>query len=662
MKAITPILSLVLFVMTAGLMSAAEVTAQADKSLHNLFEPLTLEQFPPNRTASGKPSHSYWQNETDYVISVRLDDENHRIEGSVSITYTNNSPDELSFLWILLEQNLFMEGSKGGRATPVEGGRFASTGFDGGYEIDRVRIEYGGEFYNPSYSITDTRMRVDLEQNLGSSGDSVRVHIDYAFNIPEFGADRMGRIKLRDGWVYTIAQWYPNMAVYDELNGWNTRPYLGAGEFYRNFGTIEYEITLPWDFIVGGSGTLLNPEEVLTKTQIERLERATEFDSTSFIVSPDEIGDPANRPVQEGELTWRYRMEQTRDVAWAASRGFIWDAARAEMPSGRVVTAMSLYPQESAGDLRWGRSTEYTRASIMHYSEMWYEYPWDTAINVAGIVGGMEYPGVSFCGYNRGGASLWGVTDHEFGHNWFPMIVGSNERKWFWMDEGLNTFIGHLSTLAFNDGEYAPWIRSMDQFVPTLLRNDIQPIMTHADRIQPQDLGFVSYFKPALGLLMLRNHILGEEVFDKAFRAYIERWAYKHPSPIDFFRTMNDVSGENLDWFWRGWFYENRNINLAVEEVEDITTRRGDYYGALITISSPGDLVMPVALRLVYDDGDTHDIRLPVEIWHRSRSWMFQHDDPRKIMRVIIDPDRLIADVNRSNNEWTRPENSAGSR
>ena len=636
--------------------------SQEDASLHSLFEPLTLEQFPPNRTPGGAPGHDYWQNETDYKISVRLNEADQRIEGSVAITYTNNSPDELTFLWLMLEQNLFQEGSKGGRATPVESWRFGSTGFDGGYEISKVEITYGDSVYEPEYSIRDTRMKIDLAESLGSGGDSLTVHIAYAFNIPEFGADRMGRINLRNGWVYTIAQWYPNMAVYDDVNGWNTRPYLGAGEFYRDYGTIDYDITLPWDFIVGGSGTLLNPEEVLTQTQIERLEAAMESDSTQFIISPDEIGNPENRPVQEGELTWRYSMEHTRDVAWAASRGFIWDAAGAQMPSGRTVAAMSLYPVESAGESRWGRSTEYTRASIMHYSEMWYEYPWDNAINVAGIVGGMEYPGLSFCGYDRGGASLWGVTDHEFGHNWFPMIVGSNERKWFWMDEGLTTFIGHLSTLAFNDGEYTPWIRSMDQFVPTLLRDDVESIMTHPDRVQPQNLGFVSYFKPAIGLLMLRNHILGEEVFDEAFRTYIERWAFKHPTPIDFFRTINDVSGENLDWFWRGWFYENRNINLAVEKVQDITTRRGAYEGALITVTSPGDLVMPVSLRLVYEDGNTHEVRLPVEIWHRSRSWTFRHNDPRKVVRIIIDPDRLIADVNRSNNEWNRPRERTGSR
>lgn len=630
--------------------------SQADPVLHALFAPLTLEQMPPNRTASGAPSASYWQNRTDYFINVRLDAERHRIEGEVHITYTNNSPEELAFLWMLLEQNLFREDSKGARVSPPGGGRFTGRGIADGYEISRVEVMHNGERYEPDFSIRDTRMRINLNEPLAGNGAQLEVRVTYAFGIPEFGADRMGRIELRDGWIYTIAQWYPNMAVYDEINGWNTRPYLGAGEFYRNFGDIEFHVTVPWDFILGGSGTLLNPEEVLTARQIELLAEARASDETVMIISPEEIGLPQNRPVQQGELTWKYRMENTRDVAWAASRGFIWDAAGVEMPSGRRVLAMSLYPAESAGPSMWGRSTEFTQASIHHYSHMWYEYPWDTAINVAGVVGGMEYPGVSFCGYNRGGASLWGVTDHEFGHNWFPMIVGSNERKWFWMDEGLNTFIGHLSTQAFNDGEFPTWIRSMQQFVPQLSNPDMEPIMTHPDRIRPQHLGFVSYFKPALGLLMLRNYVLGEETFDFAFRTYIERWAYRHPSPIDFFRTMNDASGENLDWFWRGWFYENRQIDLSVDQVEDFVDSLDDYEGAFITISSPGDLVMPVVMRITYADGSDELLRFPVEVWHRSREHTFLHRANKRIDHIRIDPFSQLPDVNRRNNEWLRSE------
>ncbi|MCH8568168.1 MAG: M1 family metallopeptidase [Balneolales bacterium] len=637
------------------------VQAQADEALHRLFLPLTMEELPPHRTASGAPSSTYWQNETDYKIDVRLDTERHRIEGEVIITLTNNSPDELHFVWVLLEQNLFKPGSRGSLATPVDGSRFEGRGFEGGYELGTIRVfmndetvESGGGIV-PESHVRDTRMRVDLPEPLGANGGILRIQIPYAFDIPEYGADRMGRIELRDGWVYTIAQWYPNMAVYDMISGWNTRPYLGAGEFYRNFGTIEYSVTLPWNFILGGSGTLLNPEEVLTETQQNRLEQAIKSDTTQFIISPEEIGLPENRPVQSGELTWRYRMEQTRDVAWAASKGFIWDASGAEMPSGRRVAAMSLYPAESAGPEMWGRSTEYTRASIKHYSHMWMEYPWDTAINVAGIVGGMEYPGVSFCGYNRGGAALWGVTDHEFGHNWFPMIVGSNERKWFWMDEGLNTFIGHLSTLAFNDGEYLPWIRNMQQFVPIMRRDDVEPIMTHPDKIRPQNLGYVAYFKPAIGLLMLRNHVLGEEVFDDAFREYIRRWAFKHPGPADFFRTMNDATGENLDWFWRGWFYENYTIDQSVERVERLTDVSDSTVSTLVTVKNKGEMIMPVTLSIEFEDGETMRKHLPIEVFFRNREWTFEIRDSRQVVYVRTDPDHFLPDVNPGNNEWIGP-------
>ena len=639
----------------AMILGHGTASAQHDEALESLFVPLTMQERTPYRTASGAPAADYWQNETDYDIEVRLDDTEHRIAGRVSITYTNNSPDALEFLWVLLEQNLFNQESKGARATPVDGGRFGNLDFDGGYEILGVGAEYHGRTYSPDFRIQDTRMKVDLEQPLESGGDAITLHIDYEFEIPDYGSDRMGRIELENGWVYSIAQWYPNMAVYDEINGWNTRPYLGAGEFYRDYGDIDFRITVPWDVIVAGSGSLQNPEEVLTDMQRQRLEAAVQSEQTQFIIAPAEVGKPESRPAQSGELTWHFRIENARDAAWGASRGFIWDAAGAEMPSGRTVAAMSLYPVESAGEHAWGRSTEYTRGSIMHYSEMWYEYPYETAINIAGLPGGMEYPGVSFCGYDRGGQSLWGVTDHEFGHNWFPMIVGSNERKWMWMDEGLNTFIGHLSTQAFNDGEYQTWIRSMEQFVPNLTNPDIPPVMTHADRIAPEYLGFLAYFKPAIGMLMLRNYVLGEEVFDDAFRTYIRRWAYKHPTPMDLFRTFNDVSGENLDWFWRGWFYENRNIDLSVEEVTDLFDMEDSYYGALITVGSPGDLVMPIEMEIEYADGSTRRVRLPVEVWHRGREWTFEHESSEIVTRIQIDPDRHLPDIRTSNNVWERP-------
>lgn len=644
-----------LSLLLCALLPAGVATAQQDEALHELFAPLTPQQITPYRTASGAPAHTYWQNETDYTIAVRLDTEEHRISGRVSIEYTNNSPDKLAFLWVLLEQNLFSQTSKGARATPVDGGRFGNLSFDGGYEISGVELEYAGQRYRPDYIIRDTRMRVDLREALGGGGDVLTLHIEYAFDIPDYGSDRMGRVELENGWVYTIAQWYPNMSVYDEVSGWNTRPYLGAGEFYRDFGTIDFRITVPWDVIVGGSGALQNPEEVLTEVQRRRLEEALQSSETRFIISPEEAGSPHARPVQSGELTWHFRIDNARDAAWAASRGFIWDAAGAPMPSGRTVAAMSLYPVESAGGDAWGRSTEYSRASIMHYSEMWYEYPYPTALNVAGLPGGMEYPGVSFCGYERGGQSLWGVTDHEFGHNWFPMMVGSNERRWMWMDEGLTTFIGHLSTQAFNGGEYQTWIRSMRQFVPNLTNPELPPVMTQADRVPPEHLGFLAYFKPAIGLLMLRNYVLGEQVFDDAFRAYIHRWAFKHPTPLDLFRTFNDVSGENLDWFWRGWFYENHNIDLAIEDVTDLISGAESYRGARITIASPGDLVMPVEMEVEYLDGSSERVRMPVEVWHRSREWTFEHESSQPISRILLDPDSHLPDIRPSNNLWERP-------
>ncbi|MEX0928481.1 MAG: M1 family metallopeptidase [Balneolales bacterium] len=637
-----------------SLLLAESSHSQQPPSNHEIFQPLSMPPSSPYRTAGGMPAADYWQNDVRYVLEAALDDQTHDMTGSVTIDFTNNSPDELSYLWLKIDQNLFHPESRGALASPLEGSRFGNQGFDGGMAISNVRIRHGGDTYEPEYVITDTRMQLQLDEELEAKGGEITVSMDYEYRVPLNGSDRTGRLETENGWIYTIAQWYPRMAVYDDVNGWNTRPYMGAGEFYADHGTFEMKLTVPHDHILVASGELLNPEEVLTDLQRERLGEAERSEETVYIVSPDEVGEPGTRPADTGTLTWHFKMENTRDVAWASSKAFIWDAAGLNLPEGGTVLAMSAYPVESDGEHAWGRSTEYTRASVLYYSEIWMEYPYPTAINVAGRPQGMEYPGISFCSWTATGAGLWGVTDHEVGHNWFPMIVGTNERKYMWMDEGMNSFINHYSTQAFNNGEYPTRFGSARHLAPMLNTGRLEPIMTHPEQISERNLGMVAYFKPAAGLILLREEIVGPERFDYAFRRYIEEWAYKKPAPIDFFRLMNNATGENLDWFWRGWFYETWVLDQSVEGVENEGEDPED--GVLITIANNEGLVMPVVIDVTEANGHVERHRLPVEIWHRVNEWTFRHESTSGVIKVQIDPDRRFPDVNPGNNVWEQEQ------
>lgn len=635
----------------ALLAGVAEAYAQESKYDHyDLFDPTLNYQYGNEyRSATGKPGPAYWQNRADYAIDIALDEAAGTISGHVQITYTNNSPDNLEFLWLQLDQNQFTMDSRATAATPVEGGRFGNQGHDGGYEIQSVSIEYNGKKSEADYIVTDTRMQIRLPRALEATGGEIKIGIAYSAQLPPYGSDRMGYLDTENGRIYELAQWYPRMYVYDDVTGWNTKPYLGAGEFYLDYGNITFNITVPWDHLVVGSGELTNPEEVLTREQISRLKKAAGSDETVMIRTAEEVTDPKTRPKQKGTLTWKFVCENTRDVAWASSGAFIWDAARINLPSGKTALAQSVYPVESAGDHAWGRSTEYTKHSIEFYSDYLLEYPWPVATNVAGIVGGMEYPGIVFCSFKATGERLWGVTDHEFGHEWFPMIVGNNERDFAWMDEGLNTFMNGLSTKAFNNGEYD---RHMDTYkvAQAMFSPATDPIMTAPDAIQARSLGLSAYLKPAEGLNLLRDVILGEDRFDYAFRTYVERWAFKHPTPFDFFRTMEDASGEDLSWFWKAWFFKDYKLDQAVQKVEYV---KGDStQGALITIANLDRMALPVIVQVKEGNGKVHDLKLPVEVWQRGGEWKFKVNSTSKLESVVIDPEHVMPDVNPGNNTW----------
>ncbi len=624
---------------------------------HDVFDP-NFDSYGGTayRSASGEPGPSYWQNRADYKIAATLDTVAKRIVGKVEISYTNNSSDELSYVWLQLEQNQMSENSRGilvAGNPPVR--------FRGGDILKSVKVEENGKSFDAEYIVNDTRMQIRLPNAMKPKGGKIKIMIDYSFVVPPPpGYGRTGWMYTKNGAIYDIAQWYPRMEVYDAVKGWNSLPFLGEGEFYCDYGDFDYSVTVPADMIVVGSGELVNPKDVLTREEVARLGQASKSDDRVYIVSPEEIGNPETRPTGKGMVTWHFKMHNSRDAVWACSRAFIWDAARISLPSGKKSLAESVYPVESAGDSSWGRSTEYVKGSIEIFSKDWYEYPYPAAISVAGPVGGMEYPGIVFDWWQMKNKVLWWVTSHELGHNWFPMIVGSNERANAWMDEGFNTFIDIYASDEFNHGEYAP--KRDNEFdpqgknpardiVPYLLNPESQPIVSYADAITGRYSHVLEYYKTALGLYMLREYVLGHDRFDYAFRTYIKRWAFKHPTPIDFFRTMNDAAGENLNWFWKGWFVKNYKLDQAVDSVKYVG---GDpAKGALITLENRDQMVMPTTVEVKESNGKTGRIDLPVEIWEHSGLFTFRYNSTTAIDSVIVDPDRVLPDVNEKNNVWT---------
>lgn len=616
-----------------------------------------LEAFGPNfytsngneyRSASGKPGAAYWQNAASYTIKAKLDDQLDKISGSVIIKYTNNSPEDLNFIWLQLDQNLFNNNSRGQATIPLTDSRYgsSSSAFEGGYKLSNIKVNNA---LNENHIITDTRMRINLSEPLKAKGGQVTLEMNFEFSIPEYGADRTGVLTREDGKVYAIAQWYPRVAVFDDILGWNTQPYTGPGEFYLEFGDFDVEITAPSRHIVVLGGQLLNPEEVWTSTQLERYKAAMQSNETVIIRSEKEVKDKYSRPNKK-EITWKYRLNNARDIAWAASTSFIIDGAKINLPSGKSALALSAYPKESNGNNAWERSTEYTKAAIEHYSKKWFEYPYPVAVNVASNVGGMEYPAISFCGHRAKAGNLWGVTDHEFGHNWFPMIVGSNERLHGWMDEGFNTFINSISTEAFNKGEYNARFGNKNSFTPALFNPSLEPVISSPQNMKEKNIGYLVYYKPAYALQLLREEIIGKDRFDQAFRKYIENWAYKHPSPNDFFRTIENESGENLNWFWRGMFQYNWSMDQKISEVRypELNPEKG----ALITVQNLGKLPMPIEVEITTVTNKKTIIKLPVEIWERNNSWTFKAHTNEALKEVKLDPRNIYPDTNPENNTW----------
>ncbi|MFG0304678.1 MAG: M1 family metallopeptidase [Phycisphaerales bacterium JB040] len=624
----------------------------------DIFAPLDLPDPDEMRLGSGAPGPDWWQQRCDYVIDATLDAEARRLEATMEVAYHNNSPHELDFVWLQLEQNLFRADSLGTQSrTP---GSVMSTdlgAFQGGYDIQYIRS--GGE--DLEFTVYDTLARVELPEPI-QPGETFNFDMAFGFNMPPH-LRRMGAEDVEQGTIFEYAQWFPHVCKYDDVHGWNTLPYIGNGEFYTDFGDYRVSITVPRDFIVEATGELQNPYDVLTDTQRARLETARSSDDTVVILAADEVGTPGARPDGEGPLTWEFEAKNVRTVAFAASPAFIWDACKADVTNldgtTKTVLCQSFYPREAEAwyhdreypEGRKGGSTQYVKHAIEFYSDWLYPYPYAEMSNINGPEGGMEYPGIIFCGAKTNDQGLFGVTDHEVGHNWYPMMVNSDERRYMWMDEGFNSFINIYSNQDFFDdptymrrggARALAWVMNSER---------AQASNTAPDRHWPRWVGSLNYSKPAYALHLLREVVLGPERFDAAWKAYTHRWAFKHPQPSDFFRSMEDAAGADLAWFWRGWFLSAATLDQGVRDVTVLAEGQSG-----ITLENLSDMVMPVVMDVTFDDGQTERLTVPVEAWGASDVWRVPvATQGRAITRVVLDPEAMYPEITRDNNVWEAP-------
>jgi aminopeptidase N len=581
------------------------------------------------RLGSGIPGDSYWQQQADHSIQVRLDVESNSIIGSESITYHNNSPDTLSYIWLQLEQNVHREDSIRSRE-----GR--GTGEDDyvGIEITRLDVNGTPADWQEYVTIAKVILPKPLKPNTSTTLD-----IDWSFAMPTEASMRMGYDdSYEDGPVWELAQWFPTPCVYDDVFGWNTFPYIGRGEFYTNFGDYDVEITVPNNHVVLASGSLHNQTSVLSKEQNNRLKEAKSSNDKIIIRSKDQLQEES-----DGEKTWKFEGKQIRTFAWATSASFIWEAASVEIEmldgSTKRVLCQVGYPAEES-DI-WDEGVEYLKHSIKYYSETLYPYPWPQMSMARGKSGGMEYPMLIFC---RGSSheGLFNVTDHEVGHNWFPMLVNTDERRHAWMDEGFNTFVNHYSLEAFyGDRDHKP---DVSRYIASNFMHDLKAINTPPDLLKSRR--HLSYRKPGYGMRFLREQILGEERFDAAWQEYIHQWAFKSPRPSDFYRCMENASGMDLQWFFRGFFEEPMQLDQSVEQV--IVKNKS----VTITFQNNQDWVCPVDVTITCLDGTTHHYKLPVTVW----AWSNQHKQtfklPSQAVKVQIDANEAYPDINGRNNYW----------
>ena len=625
------------------LLTALSLALQSQVADTSPFRPLPLPlPLPaPNRVrgASGAPGPDYWQQRADYVIRAALDTATQTIHGTERVHYVNHSPDTLAFVWVQIEQNIFAPNSityvLNQPPLHFAGGAifdFTGKGFIGGITIERFAAG-GRELERTEYG---TMMRVELAPRLPPTG-AIDFDVAWHFPVPPYGGGRMGRIGSR---LYEIGQWYPRMVVYDDVHGWNPLPYIGAGEFYLEYGDYDVALTVPGGFVVAATGTVMNPAAVWTPTQRARLARARTSAERVQIISREEA--EANRArAGRATKTWRFTARNVRDFAWAASPDFRWDASSWKGILIQTFYRPSATPWEEANRMAW--------FTIKHFSETWGTYAWPQATSVEGLVEGMEYPMITFVPSIEKREDQFWVLTHELGHEWFPMMVGSDERRYPWMDEGFNTFIDYGSAEGYFKGTaYGDTVRRelLTDYRVSAVPGNEQPLIDRP--VEQRDLAWAAYQKPALMLTILRDALLGRETFERAMREYVRRWTFKHPQPTDFFRTIENVSGRDLDWFWREWIFTTARLDQAVDSV----TQTGDT--AFIYLSTRAEMVLPVTLELRYADGSTEMRDYPIEMWNLGTHFTARVGTAKRVVGVVVDPRGIYPDINRANNRWEK--------
>jgi len=609
-------------------------TSVADSSP---FRALPLPAANRVRSASGPPGLDYWQQRADYVIRATLDTAGSVIRGTERIHYANHSPDTLTFVWVQIEQNIFAQNSitytLNQPPLHFAGGAvfdFTGKGFIGGITIERFATA-GKELRRTAYG---TMMRVELSRPLPPRG-VIDFDVAWHFPVPPYGGGRMGRIGAR---LYEIGQWYPRLVVYDDVHGWNPLPYIGAGEFYLEYGDFDVSLTLPAGFVVAATGTVANPLVVWGPTARARLARARRSAERVQIITQAEAEANTGKRVP-GTKTWRFTARNVRDFAWAASPDFRWDAS-----SWSGILIQTFY---RPGATPWEEANKMAWFTIKHFSETWGTYPWPHATTVEGLVEGMEYPMLTFVPSIEKREDQFWVLTHEFGHELFPMLVGSDERRYPWMDEGFNTFIDYGSAEGYFRGTaYGDTVRRelLGAYRVSAVPGNEQPLIDRP--VEQRDLAWAAYQKPALMLTILRDAVLGQEPFERALREYVRRWKFKHPQPADFFRTIENVSGKELDWFWREWVYTTARLDQAVDSV----TQAGDT--ALVYLSNRAQMVLPVTLELRYADGTTETRRFPIEMWNLGSKFTARVGTAKPVAGVVVDPKETYPDIDRANNQW----------
>lgn len=632
------------------------ISAQAQYDPSKIFiDDFYAQQGNLFRSASGKPGPKYWQNEADYTISASFNPQTHILKGKVEIDYTNNSPDELNALWLQLDQNKAKANS---RVNHMQNPSMTPDSSKG-YAIEQLTLTRSGKKKITPFKVFGTRLQIRLKKNI-APGETIALSIAYSFEQPKDGG-RSGYMESEDGQgIYEFAYWYPRMCVYDDYYGWNTLPFIGGGEMYLDYGTIDYKITVPANQVVVGSGVLMNKEEILNKKTLRRLEKASASNQTIMIRKINEIASPVTKE-EKGLVTWHFKMKNTRDVAWAMSSSYIWDAAKINLKDGKTALAQSFYPPKSTKkDRGWPRSTQMLKASVEFFSDFVLNYPYKTASSVAGAVGGMEFPGLAFNHWSVNEEIMYLLAAHEIGHTWFPMVIGSDERRSPFMDEGFNTFVDVYAEEAFNNGEFAPKRdgeyapgggNPAEEIIKVIAATKNGPtIMTAPDNMAYKHVHPLHYFKTAFGLVLLREVILGHDRFDYAFQQYAKTWAFKHPRPLDFFRSMENNTGEDLRWFWEGWFYHNWQLDQAITSVS--YSKNDPTKGATVTISNNKQMVMPILIQIEEENGKIHTYKIPVDIWRYGKNATLNIDSHSKIKRIELDAKAQLPDIDRTNNVW----------